>query len=572
VIDLCCSDDETDSRTIQHHVRQDRTFQPPRPSIPTNTAATTSISTTNTTTTTASITATAPATTHTVICLSDDDDDDGPVSEVRSMTAREKSWAAFQQMRRDEAKQKKKRDYKNDDKIPSVDWQTKKNQVQVPPQSNQTTESQRSQSNSKPIHSSTGSSAATEAEDETSDKYLERTKRLSPLLKTWNMLQDKDKKFKQNSPTESASLLQQVHSEIAKTMFPSLSAAAPPPTTPSPTTKTASKAPWTAKEQGTFDIPIEIDDDDVTLLEEDSTTTSSVSSSCSSRPRKKDPPGALYTMAFGNSEPPFQQEIPPPSPPPIAIATTKTSTRESHISKQQQQQHSEASEKTSSSAATCVVGSAEIPIDIVDDDDDDEIEVLEAESTQSLGRMVREMLSSKTRSSSSISKKRRYKSTHGKELFSNKRARPISPERRFIFQTTASRRPPPPPTTHLNPNTWNYKWTCEDAMREQERMFQASAARMRSQTNARVLPPTTTATTTTTFNTVMTNIHETHPHHWQLQDPYARLGVPVGSSPKVIKQQYRRLALVYHPDKSRLEHTATKFQQVTEAYRSILNT
>jgi hypothetical protein len=491
------------------------------------------------------------------------------------MTAREKSWAAFQQMRRDELKRKKKRERKNDDRIPSVDWQTKKNHVQVPlpSQSNQTTESQRNQSNLEPIHSSTSSRAAAEAEDETSDKYPGRTKRSPPQSRTWKMLQGKDKKIKQNSPKKSASLLEQVHSEIAKSMSSSSSAAAATsPTTITKTAKTASKEQLTVKEQGTFDIPIEIDDDDVITLEEDSTTTTSSSSSSSSRPRKKDPPGALYTMASGNSEPPFQQETPPPSPPPTAIATvtTRTSTREIHKSKQEQQQHSEASEKTSSSAATCVVGSAEIPIDI-DDDDDDEIEVLEAESTQMLGGMVREMLSSKTSSSSSISKKKRYKSTHGKE-FSNKKARPISPERRFVFQTSASRRPPPPPTIHLNPNTWNYKWTCQDAMREQERMFQASAARMRSQTNVRVLPSTTTATTTTTFDAVVPNIHETHPHHWQLQDPYARLGLPVGSSPKVIKQQYRRLALVYHPDKSRVEHTATKFQQVTEAYRSILNT
>jgi hypothetical protein len=384
------------------------------------------------------------------------------------------------------------------------------------------------------------------------------------------MLHGKDKKFKQNSPKKSASLLEQVHSEIAKSMSSSSSSSpAAPTTTTNTTTNTASKEQRTVKEQGTFDIPIEIDDDDdVILLEEDSSTTTS--SSSSSRPGKKDPPGTLYTMAFDNSEPSLQQETPPPSPPPSlppkATGTTRTSTREIHKSKQQQ--HSEASEKTSSSAATCVVGSAEIPIDI-DDDDDDEIEVLEAESTQLLGRMVREMLSSKT--SSNTSKKKRYKSTHGKE-FSNKKARPSSPERRFVFQTTASRRPLPPPTIHLNPNTWNYKWTCLDAMKEQERMINASAARMRSQTNVRVLPSTTTATTTTTFDAVMPNIHETHPHHWQLQDPYARLGLPVGSSPKVIKQQYRRLALVYHPDKSRVEHTATKFQQVTEAYRSILNT
>ncbi|CAJ1961917.1 unnamed protein product [Cylindrotheca closterium] len=166
----------------------------------------------------------------------------------------------------------------------------------------------------------------------------------------------------------------------------------------------------------------------------------------------------------------------------------------------------------------------------------------------------------------------------GKRKNGTKRPVPTSysyPERRFVFHQTLPKRPPPS-ARRPTASTWAYGISCDAAMKEQERLFQASAAKMRSQTKA----PTTARVTTTTsvarnqivkFQQVVPNIAQKYPLHWQFSNHFARLGVPEGSSGSVIKKQYRRLALIYHPDKSQLANTATKFQNITEAYRALLN-
>ena len=95
---------------------------------------------------------------------------------------------------------------------------------------------------------------------------------------------------------------------------------------------------------------------------------------------------------------------------------------------------------------------------------------------------------------------------------------------------------------------------------------------MRTQATARVTSSITVARKhAIKFQQVVPNIAEKYPLHWQFSDYSARLGLPEGSSEAVIKKQYRRLALIYHPDKSQLPNTATKFQNITEAYRALLN-
>lgn len=546
VIDLCCSDDdETDSCKTkhQHQVRQDRTLQQnqqqqraERPSISRNGSA------------------------HAVICLSDEEDDACP-GLVQSMTAREKSWAAFQQMRREQAKrdnnnemeskhtqkQKEARFHNNRHYTSNSSSSAKRKrsladrntQVPTQPLSSQAAQTTRARSKSR-----------NEKEDkQTGAPNLEPAhppKVASPsnwdtsdIISSKALRHDKAQSFSsierqlRNGQLEGAttSPLEQVHNEIAEALETDATA------------KTVSEQDI-VEEQGTFDIPIEIDDDSDSVV------------SLEAKPRKNDPPGSLHTDNF---EPAAVRQDQTPSP------TRTTLVNGVNNSAQQQQYTMDASEKTPF-ASTRTVGSAAVPIDI--DDDDDDIEVLETQNT--LGDMVREMLNSKD----SVKKRSCYDNAHGNlnQRVSAKKTRPISAERRFVFQATSSRKPPAS-TIHLNKHTWNYKWSCEDAMKEQERLFQASAARMRNQqTNVEVLTPESAPMTTTIqFDTVMPNIHETHPHHWRLQNPFTRLGLPMGVSPKVIKKQYRRLALVYHPDKSQMEHTATKFQRVTEAYRSILN-
>lgn len=119
---------------------------------------------------------------------------------------------------------------------------------------------------------------------------------------------------------------------------------------------------------------------------------------------------------------------------------------------------------------------------------------------------------------------------------------------------------------------FNANMSREDAMREQEKLFQESAARVRSQTrfqiaqnSATFLPPMIT------FSQPIVDVHSQFPGHWKFPDPYARLGLPNNSPIHLVKAHYRILARFYHPDKSRSEQTAIKFQAIAEAYSSITN-
>jgi hypothetical protein len=53
-------------------------------------------------------------------------------------------------------------------------------------------------------------------------------------------------------------------------------------------------------------------------------------------------------------------------------------------------------------------------------------------------------------------------------------------------------------------------------------------------------------------------------------DPYAILGIPSNASVQEIKDAYRRLVLIYHPDQSRNPKTAEMFQRIEDAYKAAL--
>jgi DnaJ-domain-containing protein 1 len=119
---------------------------------------------------------------------------------------------------------------------------------------------------------------------------------------------------------------------------------------------------------------------------------------------------------------------------------------------------------------------------------------------------------------------------------------------------------------------FNYSFSHEDALREQERLFQESAARVKAQAQFRVVTHSEVlGRRPIKFSTLVIDVEKRHPNHWQLENPYTRLGLPNGAATTLVKSQYRRLALVYHPDKSRVEGTAVKFQAVTEAYRTLMD-
>ena len=60
-----------------------------------------------------------------------------------------------------------------------------------------------------------------------------------------------------------------------------------------------------------------------------------------------------------------------------------------------------------------------------------------------------------------------------------------------------------------------------------------------------------------------------HKDHWKWPCAYARLGLPRHASDSIVRQQYRKHALRYHPDKCRLEDASSRFQAVTEAFNKI---
>ena len=57
--------------------------------------------------------------------------------------------------------------------------------------------------------------------------------------------------------------------------------------------------------------------------------------------------------------------------------------------------------------------------------------------------------------------------------------------------------------------------------------------------------------------------------HWRAADPFRCLKLPLGSSGEAARRQYRRLALLYHPDKSAHPQATEAFLAITQAYRQI---
>jgi len=57
--------------------------------------------------------------------------------------------------------------------------------------------------------------------------------------------------------------------------------------------------------------------------------------------------------------------------------------------------------------------------------------------------------------------------------------------------------------------------------------------------------------------------------HWKWDCMYARLGLPEGSPAQLVKKHYRKLALLYHPDKNVGIDTLSRFLGINEAYTKL---
>ena len=113
---------------------------------------------------------------------------------------------------------------------------------------------------------------------------------------------------------------------------------------------------------------------------------------------------------------------------------------------------------------------------------------------------------------------------------------------------------------HLrNIGQYNFNFSEEEAQREQERLLREAAARVREEATrnrAGISQPAS-------------DVNELNQDHWKSPDMYVRLGLARGAPIQLVKRQYRRLALLYHPDKSKYVHTTARFQAVTEAYKHL---
>ena len=141
-------------------------------------------------------------------------------------------------------------------------------------------------------------------------------------------------------------------------------------------------------------------------------------------------------------------------------------------------------------------------------------------------------------------------------------------EKRFVFHPSNGK----PGDHHTNSFLG---MNIEDARKEQERLLQQAANRVRNQPSFHVTNDepirSTKAAQAVTFSTVVRDVHMQFPDHFKYRDFYSRLGLPRNADESTIKSQYRRLARVYHPDRNiGKADTKHKFQAVTEAYNQLL--
>lgn len=108
---------------------------------------------------------------------------------------------------------------------------------------------------------------------------------------------------------------------------------------------------------------------------------------------------------------------------------------------------------------------------------------------------------------------------------------------------------------------YNLHLTQEAAEEMQESLFQQAAERVRQSRCFQGAP---------LFSQAVFDIATSYPSHFTWKDPHSCLGLPKHASMVLIKSQFRRLARIYHPDKSR-SNTSAKFHAINIAYRKLVD-
>mmetsp|Transcript_9006 Transcript_9006/g.16979 ORF Transcript_9006/g.16979 Transcript_9006/m.16979 type:complete len:622 (-) Transcript_9006:104-1969(-) len=147
-----------------------------------------------------------------------------------------------------------------------------------------------------------------------------------------------------------------------------------------------------------------------------------------------------------------------------------------------------------------------------------------------------------------------------------------------------------PPTQFTMPNftfyTGNAKTRCrqqnkakkprfnymEDsaAFLEQERLLRESAARVKAQETIQRMMQMSCGGMQF-YKEPVQDVSTLPKEHYKWSDPFCRLGVPQSARFDVVKKNYRKLCLLYHPDKARnnSKEAQDRFQAVKEAYETI---
>lgn len=142
---------------------------------------------------------------------------------------------------------------------------------------------------------------------------------------------------------------------------------------------------------------------------------------------------------------------------------------------------------------------------------------------------------------------------------------------------------------------FNYQCDQQRAMEEQERLFRESARRVRQReeehkkqqternqqqqyaynqdtswcNNIRHKSGNNTGRIEYRTNVIVTDVSKLPGHHWKAKNVWSRLGLPPNSSYDHVKRNYRKLSLLYHPDKSKHDDAGDRFQAIKEAYETI---
>jgi hypothetical protein len=101
----------------------------------------------------------------------------------------------------------------------------------------------------------------------------------------------------------------------------------------------------------------------------------------------------------------------------------------------------------------------------------------------------------------------------------------------------------------------------ESAHEEQERLFKESAARVKAQGYLQT-------TQGIQFFSKPADVTSLPSNHWKWSDPYSRLGVPRQCSVEIARRNYKKLCLLYHPDKAKKD-SSLQFQAIKEAWETI---